>query len=258
MTASNTIVKEISVFFPFYNEQENIERVTVKAVDVLERYGLDYEIILVDDGSRDRTAQTADDLAAASHRIRAVHHDVNRGYGAALQSGFRNATKKWVFYTDGDGQFDIEQLGLLLTLADKYDIVSGYRKKRRDGFMRRVNAFCWGRLVTTVLGFKCRDVDSAFKLYRREIFDQIDMKSTGALIDAEILARANRAGYTIGEIGVDHLPRTAGAQTGAKLKVIARAFRELLKLRRDILAAPRQNISGIDQEEQNEQEQPHD
>ena len=143
MTTIDTIVKEISVFFPFYNEEENIERIALKAVEILERYGLDYEIVLVNDGSRDRTGQIAEGLAAANPRIRAVHHDVNRGYGAALQSGFRNATKKWVFYTDGDGQFDLEQLELLLGLADKYDIVSGYRKKRRDGLVRRTNAFCW-------------------------------------------------------------------------------------------------------------------
>lgn len=239
MAAVDTIVKEISVFFPFYNEEENIESITAKAVEILERYRLDYEIILVNDGSRDRTGQIANDLVAANPRIRAVHHDVNRGYGAALQSGFGNATKMWVFYTDGDGQFDLEQLELLLALADKYDIVSGYRKKRRDGLVRRTNAFCWGRLVTALLRFKSRDVDCGFKLYRREIFDHITIKSTGALIDAEILARANRAGYTIGEIGVDHLPRTAGTQTGANIKVIARAFRELLKLRTDILATPK-------------------
>jgi len=239
MAAVDTIVKEISVFFPFYNEQENIERITLKAADILERYGLDYEIILVNDGSGDRTGQIADALVAANPRIRAVHHDVNRGYGAALKSGFENATKPWVFYTDGDGQFNLEQLQLLLGLADKYDIVSGYRKKRRDRLLRRINAFCWGRLVTALLRFKSRDVDSGFKLYRREIFDHISMKSTGALIDAEILARANRAGYTIGEIGVDHLPRTAGTQTGANIKVIVRAFRELLRLRRDILDTPK-------------------
>jgi len=236
---ANSVVRSLTVFFPFYNEEANIERVTLAAVETLVRLGLDWEIILVDDGSRDRTAELADRLAAGNPRIRAIHHQPNRGYGGALQSGFRNATKDWIFYTDGDGQFDISQLELLLPLAGQYDIVNGYRLNRQDHLIRRMNAFCWGALVKHVLKFRARDVDSAFKLYRAEIFRHIEMKSTGALIDAEILARANRAGYTIGHVGVRHLQRVAGQQTGAKLKVILLAFEELLRLRKSILATPR-------------------
>jgi glycosyltransferase involved in cell wall biosynthesis len=229
-------VQELTVFFPFYNEEKNIERVVGEAVAVVEGLGLDYEIILVDDGSRDRTGEIADKLAASNERIKVVHHRPNRGYGGALQSGFRNATKEWVFYTDGDGQFDISQLYLLLELAGRYDIVSGYRSNRQDGLLRKLNAYCWGMLVGRLLKFRVRDVDSAFKLYRREIFDHIEMKSNGALIDAEILARAHRAGYTIGEVAVKHLPRKDGQATGANVKVILRAFKELFQLRRDIIS----------------------
>jgi len=236
---AETVVRSLTVFFPFYNEAANIERVTRQAIETLARLGLDWEIILVDDGSRDRTGELADQLAAADPRIRAVHHRPNRGYGGALQSGFRNATKDWVFYTDGDGQFDFEQIELLLPLAGRYDIVNGYRLNRQDSPIRRLNAFCWGLLVKALLRFRARDVDSAFKLYRAEIFRHIDMKSNGALIDAEILARANRAGYTIGHVGVRHLQRVAGQQTGANPRVILRAFAELVRLRRDILATPR-------------------
>ena len=236
--AANSVVKELTVFFPFYNEEENIEKLVVHAVEVLEKLDLDYEMILVNDGSRDRTGELADGLARQNPRIKVVHHHPNRGYGGALQSGFRNATKEWVFYTDGDGQFDVSQIELLLPLAEKFDIVNGYRRNRQDGLIRKINAACWGWLVKTLLRFKARDVDSAFKLYRREIFEHIEMKSTGALIDAEILARARRAGYTLGEIGVRHLPRTAGEQTGANIKVILRAFKELRRLRRDILNTP--------------------
>ena len=236
---ANPVVRSLTVFFPFYNEEANIERVVRAAVGTLARLGLDWEIILVDDGSRDRTGELADRLAAENPRIRAIHHKPNRGYGGALQSGFRNATKDWVFYTDGDGQFDIQQIELLLPLAGQYDIVNGYRLNRQDPLIRRINAFCWGALVKYLLKFRARDVDSAFKLYRTEIFRHIDMKSNGALIDAEILARANRAGYTIGHVGVRHLQRVAGQQTGARLTVILRAFEELLRLRKSILATPR-------------------
>jgi len=239
---ANSIVTELTVFFPFYNEEENIEKLAGQAVEILEKLELDYEIILVNDGSRDRTGEIADGLARQNPRIKVIHHDPNRGYGGALQSGFGAATKEWVFYTDGDGQFDLNQLELLLPLAEKFDIVNGYRLNRQDSLMRKINAACWGLLVKTLLHFKARDVDSAFKLYRREIFDHIEMKSTGALIDAEILARARRAGYTLGEIGVRHLPRTAGEQTGANIKVILRAFKELRQLRRDILNTPPRQV----------------
>ncbi len=226
----------LSVFFPCYNEQDNVRRVVGEAMAFLPTVSDDFEVIVVDDGSQDRTGTIIDELAAGDRRIRAVHHPANRGYGGALRSGFGAATKELVFYTDGDGQFDISELRSLLKLIDRHDIVSGYRRRRQDSLIRRLNAWMWGRLVTWVLGFRCRDVDSAFKLYRREIFDRIDMKSTGALIDAEILARAIRSGYTLTEVPVSHRPRIAGCQTGANLSVILRAFKELLSLRKDIVS----------------------
>ncbi len=229
----------ISVFFPCYNEEGNIERVTGEALAYLPTISDDFEIILVDDGSADRTGEIADRLAANHPTVRAVHHDANKGYGSALRTGFAAATKELVFYTDGDGQFDIAEMDLLLPLIEDYDIVSGYRQNRQDNAIRRLNAFCWGTLVKTLLGFRCRDVDSAFKLYRREIFDHIELGSTGALIDAEVLSRAARAGYSLTEVPVHHRPRIAGEQTGSKIRVILRAFRELLKLRKSIRATPR-------------------
>ena len=231
----------LSVFYPCYNEQDNIRRVIGEAMAFLPTVSDDFEVILVDDGSRDRTGAIIDELAAGDPRIRGLHHPVNRGYGAALASGFRAATKELVFYTDGDGQFDIAEMPGLLDLIDRYDIVSGCRRRRQDSLVRRINAWLWSRLVTRLLGFRCRDVDSAFKLYRREIFDRIDMKSTGALIDAEILARAVRKGYTLTEVPVSHRPRIAGRQTGANLTVILRAFRELLCLRKEIISDDRRD-----------------
>ena len=224
----------LSVFFPCYNEADNVQRVVRRAKEVLDRLVSDWEIIIVNDGSRDATAEIADRLAREDSRVRAVHHAKNGGYGMALRSGFAAATKEFVFYTDGDGQFDMAELDRLLELRDTADIISGYRKRRQDNFMRRLNAACWGFLVQRMLGFRCRDVDSAFKLYKREIFDRITLKSTGAMIDAEVLSRAARLGYTIRTTPVTHLPRVAGTQTGAKLGVILRAFKELVKLRRDI------------------------
>ncbi|MHC4326259.1 MAG: glycosyltransferase family 2 protein [Planctomycetota bacterium] len=220
----------ISVFFPCYNEQENVGRTVENALEVMKKLNADFEIIIVNDGSTDKTGQIADEIAGRDGRIKVVHHKHNLGYGAALQSGFKTATKELVFYTDGDGQFDINEMPPLLSLMEQYDIVSCYRLNRRDPIIRKINGWCWTRLICLLFGMKIRDIDCAFKLYKREIFDKIQLSSTGALIDAEILARAVRMNYRITQKGVHHYPRTAGEQSGANIRVVLRAFKELLKL----------------------------
>ena len=224
----------LSVFLPCYNEKDTVQAMTKKALSVAGTLCNDFEVILVDDGSTDGTSELTDKLANEYPNVQTVHHPQNQGYGAALQSGFRAATKDYVFYTDGDGQFDLDELLVLAPLIAQCDIVSGYRINRQDGILRKFNAFCWTRMVCFLFGLRLRDIDCAFKLYKREIFDTIEMHSTGALIDTEILARAIRKGYTIAQVGVHHFPRTAGQQTGANIKVILRAFKELFKLRRQI------------------------
>jgi len=173
-------------------------------------------------------------ISQENDRVKVVTHPTNLGYGAALQSGFKTASKELVFYTDGDGQFDIKEMLPLLDLIKDCDIVSCYRLKRQDNIIRKLNAWCWTRLGCFLFHMKVRDVDCAFKLYKREIFDNIKMSSTGALIDTEIIARAIRKGYKITQKGVHHYPRTAGQQTGANIKVILRAFKELFELRKQI------------------------
>ena len=224
----------ISVFFPCYNEQENVGRTVEKAIMVLEELNADFDVIIVDDGSSDGTGKIAVDIADRDDRVKVVRHRRNLGYGAALQSGFEAATKELVFYTDGDGQFDISEMPPLLELMDQYDIVSGYRLDRKDSAMRKINGWCWTKLVCLLFGLKIRDIDCAFKLYKREVFDNIELSSTGALIDTEILARAARKGYRITQKGVHHYRRTAGEQSGANLRVILRAFKELFVLQRRI------------------------
>lgn len=224
----------ISVFFPCYNEQDNVTRTTEQALAVLEELNADFEVIIVNDGSSDATAKIADEIAAKNNRVKVVHHPTNLGYGAALQSGFKTASKELVFYTDGDGQFDINEMPPLLPLMQQYDIVTCYRLNRQDNLVRKINAWCWTKLVCLLFRMKIRDIDCAFKLFKREIFDNIEMVSAGALIDTEILARAIRTGYRYTQKGVHHYPRTAGTQTGAKTTVILRAFKELFKLHSQI------------------------
>ncbi len=234
ISGSKTKHHSISAFFPCFNEEAAVEPLTHKMVAVLQQLTDDFEVIIVNDGSADKTPIIADRLAKEIPQVRVVHHLHNSGYGKALQSGFRAATKELVFYTDGDSQFDVEELAEILPLIESCDIVSCYRLNRREGLTRKLNAACWTRLVCFLFGMKLKDIDCAFKLYRRSIFDNMNLISTGALIDTEVLARATQKGCTIVQHGVHHYPRLAGRPTGAKLSVIIRAFRELFRLYRII------------------------
>ena len=226
--------KSISVFFPCYNEQGNIRRIYESATEVLKHTGIDYEIILVDDGSTDGTPQIANAIAAADSRVRVIHHPVNLGYGSALQSGFRAATRALVFYTDADGQFSLDELPPLIPLMKQCDIVSCFRLNRQEGPIRRLNAWCWTNFMCFIFRLKLKDINCAFKLYKRSVFEDMEMRSTGALINAEILARAARRGFGITQVGVHHFLRINGRQTGSSPAVIFRAFGELAKFYKHI------------------------
>ncbi len=230
-------VDALSVVLPAYNEEANIERVIRQVIAYLEARGLDYEIVPVNDGSRDRTGEILTRLATELPRVRPQTHAQNRGYGAALRTGFDAAVKRYVFYMDGDGQFDIGDLDALLPLASEDVIVTGFRLERRDPFMRRLNAKLFGGwLVRIMLGVYVKDLNCAFKLIPQRVFHAIALESTGALINAELYGRAIRAGFGIREVGVHHYPREAGVQTGAHLRVILRAFYDLFRLRQQIIA----------------------
>ena len=184
--------KSLTVFFPAYNEAGNIERLTLDTIAVLRDMTDEYEVIIVNDGSTDDTGRIAEGLAANHPEVKAIHHPTNKGYGAALRSGFKSATKDLVFYTDGDYQFDIREITKLLPLIEGCDMVCGYRIKRADPFHRRLNAFLYGWLLKVLFRLKVRDVNCAFKLYRREVVAAMPMTSDGALIDAEVCVMAKR------------------------------------------------------------------
>ena len=229
----------ISAFFPAYNEEANVPTMVERLREVLPTISDDYEIIVVNDGSHDRTAEVADALAKADPHVRVVHHPQNRGYGGALKSGFTASRKAYVFFTDGDGQFDVAELTKLVPYVPEYDVVIGYRIDRAEGGLRRVNAGAWNWLVRRLFGIPSRDVDCAFKLFDRRVFEVVHPEAEGAMISTEVLARAVRAGFRITEVGVHHYPRQHGTPTGANPLVIARAFYELFKLYRRITADSR-------------------
>jgi len=229
----------LTITFPCYNEEANVERVTRQAVEVGRALADDLEVVVVNDGSKDRTGEIAERLAAELPEVRVVHNNPNRGYGGALARGFKEATKNWIFYTDGDGQFDMWELRDVLPLLERCDVVSCYRMDRKDPLLRKINAFAWTTLVRLLFGLRLRDIDGAFKIYPKPFIDAIELRSRGALIDTEMLAKARNFGLKIGQRGVHHYPRTAGQQTGANLKVILRAFKELFTLYRHIRSVRR-------------------
>lgn len=236
-------LSSLSIFFPFYNEEANIEAVARAALEAAPRFAETFEIILVNDGSLDRTAEIADRLAASSEHIVAVHNRPNIGYGGALRKGFETAQYEYIFFSDGDGQFDINELDKLIALLEKTDLAVGYRAKRADTWLRNFNAWGWRCLIRLLFGLKVRDIDCAFKLLPRRLFDDIELKSDGAMVSAELLAKAKYKGYRIRETAISHYPRTAGDSTGANLRVILKAFRELFKLRREIR---REGLPNVD------------
>ncbi len=224
--------RSLSLFFPMYDEEANVEESVRRGVATLSGLVEDFEVIVVDDGSGDRTAAIAERLCASDPRVRLVRHGGNRGYGAALKSGFVSAKKELVFFTDGDLQFDLGELELLLSEIDAADVVVGYRIARRDPAHRKLNAFLWNRLTRLVLGLHVRDVNCAFKLLRRSALERIGtLEADGAMISAEMMVKFERAGVRIREVGVHHFPRGSGRQTGANPSVILKAFGELLALR---------------------------
>ncbi len=228
-------VARLSYFFPAHNEEANLEGLVEEALAVLPTLAETFEIIAVDDGSRDRTPAIADALAAAHPGVvRAVHHEVNQGYGAALRSGFGAARYELVAFTDGDRQFRVEDLGRLtarMAEGDAPDVVAGYRIKRADPLIRTIYAKAYRLANRIFFRLRVTDVDCACKLFRREALDGLRVESGGAFFSAELLIKLRAAGRSVVEVGIPHYPRTAGSPTGAKPQVILRAVRDFWRLR---------------------------
>jgi len=224
----------LSFFFPALNEEDNVAPIVEEALSVLPRFADDIEITVVDDGSSDRTGAIADDLARKDPRVRVIHHQTRRGYGGAVRSGLVAATEPWIFFTDGDRQFALEDLALLIAESEGADAVVGFRKKRADPARRLFVAWVYNRLIRLLFGGGWRDVDCAFKLFRREVFERVPLervRSNGAFFSPELLITLSRAGVRVRQVGVRHFPRTAGEPKGAPPKVIVRAIRDLVRLR---------------------------
>lgn len=235
---SSKAESSLSVFLPFYNEEDVIETVLEDTYLFLQSLNYEFELIIVNDGSNDNTKSLADELAKRHDEVRAVHHEENKGYGRALATGFKESKNSLVFYTDGDGQFDITELKKVLTYNEEYDLVIGYREDRKDSFSRIFVSKVFNSLTRKILPIKTKDIDCAFKLVNKEVLDNIRI-DTERTADAEILAKASAQGYSIKQVPVTHFERKEGESEaegliGVRFKLIIKTLEELIHIRRTL------------------------
>ncbi len=227
-------IDKLSVFLPCYNEEANLKNTYNNVKENLEKNVSQYEIIIVNDGSKDKTGEIADAIAQKDNTVKVVHHNPNRGYGAAFKSGFYTATLPWIAFIDADGQFDFSEISHFLDTQNNTDadLVIGYYLGRKVSAMRKLNSFLWQVIVFLLFGLKVKDIDCGFKLVSKKVIDSIPRLESerGAFISSEFLIKAQKSGFKIVEIGVNHYPRKQGEATGAKLNVIIRSFLDLFTL----------------------------
>ena len=224
-------IPQLSVFFPTYNEAANIEATVLNAVKVLPQVANEYEIKVINDGSRDKTAQVVEKLTRRYKTVKLINHPVNRGYGAAIKTGLISAKYDWICYTDADGQFRFEEINRFLPHVDDADLIVGFRQRRTDNPIRRFLAMLLRIWDTLLFDLNLKDVDCGFKLFKKQVVNAVGpLVTESAITETEFMAKAKRSGFIIREVGVTHHARPEGIQTGAKLKVIFRAFRESFKL----------------------------
>ena len=224
-------LKSLSVFFPAYNEAGNIENTVKNAVKVLRELNLEYELMVVDDGSKDETAEIVEKLSKSNSRIRVVSHSKNLGYGSALKTGFGSAKYDWVAFTDSDGQFDFAEIDQFLEKTDQADVILGYRLNRADSLMRKVYTFGWSALASILLQLHVKDYSCGFKLIKRQVFEKVQpLVGEEKVTQIELLVKARRLDYKFAEVGVHHFPRVYGTPTGAKVSVVVKSVFDLLRL----------------------------
>lgn len=228
------LIKELSIFLPCYNEAENLEKTVKNVTENSHRVAGNWELILVNDGSKDATLALSEKLAAQDKHIRVVNHSANRGYGAALKSGLYNSKYPWITFIDADGQFDFAEIDSFIKTQEESgaDLVIGYYRRRQVSFTRKLNTLAWQTVVFLLFGLRVRDIDCGFKLIRKEVIDKIPKLESerGAFISSEFLIKAGKHHFKIIEIPVHHYPRRQGEGTGADLNVIIKSFVDLFRL----------------------------
>lgn len=227
------MIKTLSVFLPALNEEDNIESTVKSALDVLKELNLDdFEIIVVDDGSTDKTPETVEKISLNESKIRLVRHNRNRGYGSALKTGFESSKFPWVAFTDADGQFNFSEIKEFLKYTNDADLILGYRKNRADPFFRKVLTYGWKMLTLILFGLNLKDYSCGFKLIKKKVFDEsLPLLAEEKVTQIELLVKAKNIGFRFKEIGVNHYPRRFGVPTGASVSVLLKSLLDLIKLK---------------------------
>jgi glycosyltransferase involved in cell wall biosynthesis len=221
----------LSAFFPAYNDQHTIEGIVRTVAEEMRKVTNDFEVLVVDDGSKDETGSILDKLARELPFLRVIHHERNLGYGAALITGFSNARKDLIFYTDGDGQYDVRELhNLLAHLKPNIDLVNGYKVKRSDPWYRIWIGALYRRAMRWAFRLSIRDVDCDFRLFRRYIFEKITLESRSGVICVEMAKKFEQAGFRMAEVPVSHYPRMHGRSEFFRVRHLAYTFKGLLKI----------------------------
>ena len=232
---SQYLIPELSVFFPAYNEEKNLEKTVLKAIPIIKRLTPKWEVLIINDGSKDRTGEIAEKIAKKYSEVRVINHDPNRGYGAALKSGFYNSKYQWIFFTDADGQFDFQDIYKLIDKQKETgaDLAIGYYLKRKVSFYRILGSKVWQLAVFLLFGLRVKDIDCGFKLIRKKVIESIPKLESerGPFITSEFLIKAKKRGFKIVETDVKHFERKEGEATGAKLNVILSGLKDLIRLR---------------------------
>jgi len=232
---SSYLLPELSLFLPCYNEQDNLQNTVEKTLPILKKIAKKWELIIVDDGSKDKTGDIAKKIQSTyPNNIKIITHSPNRGYGAAFKSGFYNAKYQWITFIDSDGQFDFNEISKFVALQQKThaDIVIGYYLSRRVSKSVIITSKLWEMIVNILFGLKVKDIDCGFKLVNKKVIDSISKLEAerGAFISSEFLIKAKRFGFKIAEVGIHHYPRGGGQATGRKLDVIIKSFTDLFRL----------------------------
>lgn len=223
--------KSVSIFYPCYNDWGTMGSMVMLTMETAEKLGLDYDVTLVDDGSGENTRDLLRVIEKRYPEVRVIRHEANRGYGGALRSGFAAATREWIFYTDGDAQYDVRELAVLMEHAhDDVDVVQGYKIARGDPLHRKIIGRIYHYIVKVAFGLKLRDVDCDFRLMRRSVFDKVQLQSDSGVICAEMMTKISRAGFRIAEVPVHHYERQHGKSQFFNFPRIFRVVRQLSML----------------------------
>lgn len=224
------LLSSLTVFFPMFNEEKNVGPMIESAIEILPRITKKYEVIVVDDGSTDDTRKIAQKYQRKNQNVKIITHKMNLGYGASLRTGFAAARYDWVFFTDGDQQFDMQELFSFVTFSKKYDVIIGYRKNRAEGWMRHFNASLFKLFIDLLFRLHVKDIDCAFKLIKSDVIRAIHLESDGAMINAEFLYKLKKNHISVKQLPVSHYLRQHGDPSGANFNVIVKAMVEFARM----------------------------